>query len=237
MPPPIPSIPSETAFLVGGGELGDLIRKKDWSATPLGFPETWSQSVRTAVNLCLNSRFPILLWIGPELRVVYNDAYIPFLGDLKHPAMLGAPGREVWGEIWDAIGPMLEEAYAGRATWVEDFPLFFARQLPHEEVYVTFSYSPILSAVDGRTVEGVFCVCTETTGRVIGERRLRTLRDLGICASPQHTIEAACQHAADVLGANPIDLPFAAIYLANEDGQTANLVAGTRLPSVPLPAR
>ena len=122
--------------------------------------------MKTTVSLCLNSRFPILLWLGPEFRIVYNDAYITFLGDTKHPALLGAPGREAWGEIWDAIGPMLEEAWAGRGTWVEDFQFFFARQLPREEVYVTFSYDPIFGH-DGVTVEGVFCACTETTGRVV----------------------------------------------------------------------
>ena len=93
-------------FLRGGGELGALMRAKDWSGHPLGPPDTWTQSIKTAVSLCLNSRFPILLWLGPELRIVYNDAYIPFLGETKHPAMLGAPGREAWSEIWPAIGPM-----------------------------------------------------------------------------------------------------------------------------------
>ena len=108
-------------FLDGGGGLGALMRAKDWSATPLGPPEGWPRPVKTAVSLCLNSRFPILLWLGPELRIVYNDAYVPFLGPAKHPATLGAPGREAWGEIWPTIGPMLDEALAGRATWVEDF--------------------------------------------------------------------------------------------------------------------
>jgi PAS domain S-box-containing protein len=229
------SADGETAFLAGGGELGALLRAHDWAATPLGSPATWSPEVKTAVSLCLNSRFPIVLWIGPELRILYNDAYIPFLGEAKHPAMLGAPGREAWGEIWDAIGPMLDEARSGRATWVEDFQMFFARRLPREEVYVTFSYSPIFAA-GGHTVEGVFCACTETTGRVIGERRLSTLRGLGIRASQQHTIEAACQGAASVLDANPWDVPFAAIYLCDSDGQTARLVAGTRLPPNDGPA-
>ena len=95
----------------GEGLVGDAARPARGLAPP----------VKTAVSLCLNSRFPILLWLGPELRIVYNDAYVPFLGPAKHPAMLGAPGREAWGEIWPTIGPMLDEALAGRATWVEDF--------------------------------------------------------------------------------------------------------------------
>ena len=142
------------------------MRAKDWSATPLGPPETWSQSVKTAVSICLNSRFPILLWLGPELRLIYNDTYIPFLGETKHPAILGAPGREAWGEIWATIGPMHDEVAAGRATSVEDLQMFYARQLPREEVYVTFGYSPILAA-DGVTIEGTFDACTETTAKVV----------------------------------------------------------------------
>src|SRR5258705_11939108 len=125
------------AWLAGGGEMGARMRAKDWSVTPLGPLETWPQSVKTAVSICLNSRFPIALWLGPELRLVYNDTYIPFLGDTKHPAMLGAPGREAWGEIWAAIEPMHDEVAAGRATSVEDVQLFFARRLPREEVYVS----------------------------------------------------------------------------------------------------
>ncbi|WP_431266870.1 hypothetical protein [Dankookia sp. P2] len=85
--------------------------------------------------------------------MLYNDAYIPFLGATKHPAMLGAPGKEAWAEIWDDIAPMLAEAMAGRATWVEDYRFFFARDLPREETYVTFSYSPIFSTDTG-SVEG-----------------------------------------------------------------------------------
>src|ERR1700759_3113059 len=103
-----PAGPSDASFLEGGGELGRLIRNTDWSAPPLGSPAIWSSSVRTAVSLCLTSRFPILLWLGPELRIIYNDAYAPLLGERKHPMMLGAPGRQAWGGIWGAIGPLLD---------------------------------------------------------------------------------------------------------------------------------
>ncbi|HYZ64956.1 MAG TPA: two-component system sensor histidine kinase/response regulator, partial [Acetobacteraceae bacterium] len=223
-----PVRPNDPAFLAGGGELGRLIRAKDWSATPLGSPDTWSSSVRMAVSLCLTSRFPILLWLGPELRIIYNDAYAPLLGERKHPIMLGAPGRQAWGEIWDAIGPLLEVAQAGGATWREDFRVFMARQVPDEEVYVTFSFSPILSA-DGGAVEGIFCACTETTARVVGQRRLSTLRDLGVRRLQQHTSTAACRHAMEVLQANPLDIAFAAIYLVERNGAVASRIADTRL--------
>jgi PAS domain S-box-containing protein len=106
--------------------------------------------------------------------------------------------------------------------------MFFARRLPREEVYITFSYSPIL-AEDGHTVEGIFCVCTETTERVLGERRLSTLRGLGLRAPQRHSVEAACQYAAGVLDGNPLDIAFATIYLLNGEGRTARRVASTRL--------
>ncbi len=222
------NVSKSPAWPAGGGEMGARMRAKDWNATPLGPPETWSQNVKAAVSICLNSRFPILLWIGPELRILYNDAYIPFLGETKHPAALGAPGLDVWREIWTTIGPMHEEVAAGRATSVEDQQMFFARRLPREEVYVTFGYSPIL-APDGIMVEGVFCACTETTTKVIGERRLATLRDLAACSRGLRTAEIACVDAVDVLRGNPLDIPFAAIYLLEEKGARARRFAETRL--------
>lgn len=220
------------AFLTGDSEMAALVRAKDWSATPLGPPEGWSRSVKTAVSICLNSRFPILLWLGPELRVLYNDACIPFLGEAKHPAALGEPGRVVWGEIWPLIGPMHDEVRAGRATTVDHQQMFFARRLPREEVYVTFGYSPIFNE-DKRAVEGTFCACTETTGKFVGERRLATLRDMGARTAEARTVDAACRGAAEVLESNPLDVPFAAIYLLNERGTAARRVAGTRLPADP----
>ena len=103
------------------GEMAALVAATDWSASPLGDPQTWPQSLRTAVGICLSSRFPILLWWGPDLVMIYNDAYRPMLGETKHPRALGAPGREVWTEIWDVIGPMLEQVMAGGgATWSAD---------------------------------------------------------------------------------------------------------------------
>jgi hypothetical protein len=208
--------------------MGARVRTKDWSESPLGPPDTWPQSVRAAVSICLNSRFPILLWIGPDLRLIYNDSYIPFLGEIKHPGALGEPGCEVWSEIWPAIGPMHAEVAAGRSTSVEDFQMFFARHLPREEVYVTFSYSPIFSA-DGSTVDGVFCACIEATEKVVGARRLVTLRNLGARSTEQQTAEIACRDAAEVLRRNPLDFPFAAIYLLENDGTSARLAAGIRI--------
>src|SRR5262249_40400465 len=147
--------------------------------TPVGPVETWPQGLKAAVSICLGSRYPIVIWWGREdFTQFYNDAYIPILGITKHPGWLGRSGREGWSEIWPTMGPMWEGVFAtGQATWSEDFLYVLNRNLPREETYFTFSYSPIRD--DTGAVGGIFCACNETTGRVIGERRLRTLRDLG----------------------------------------------------------
>ena len=220
----------------GESELARRMRSFDWSDSDLGPPGRWPENLRTAVSLCLTSRFPILIWWGPDLNVLYNDAYIPFLGRAKHPSSLGRPGREVWAEIWDTIGPMLEGVRrTGAATWSDDFLFFFERDLPREEVHVRFTYGPILAA-DGRTVEGVFCPCTEITDEVVGARRLETLRQLGVKSPESRSVRAACAEAARVLSGDPHDIPFAAIYVVDEAGDGASLVASAGLPEDhPLP--
>ena len=120
--------PGEGSFAAPGSELSALVEAAAWAAGPLGDPQVWPQSLRTAVDICLSSRFPMLVWWGPELVMIYNDAYRPMLGETKHPRALGAPGREVWGEIWDVIGPMLEQVMAGGgATWSADQLLILDR--------------------------------------------------------------------------------------------------------------
>jgi PAS domain S-box-containing protein len=212
-------------FFPGDSELATRMRALDWSQTDLGSPQTWSESLRVAVSLCLTSRIPIVMYWGTNFTVLYNDAYISFLGETKHPRYLGQPGQECWREIWDTIGPMLESVYAtGKATLSEDVRMFFARRLPLEEVYVRFTFGPILAS-DGKTVQGIFCPCTETTEQVVSARRLETLRKLGLRAAEVQTVEAVCQGAARVLSENPSDIPFAAIYLVDETGNRARMSA------------
>ena len=149
--------------------MGARVRALDWSKTPLGPISKWPQSLKTSVSTCLNSRFPMLIWWGPELVKIYNDAYRPLIGS-KHPWALGCPGREVWPEIWNVIGPMLEQVTGrGEATVSEDLLLLLERDGYAEECYFSFSYSPIRDEL-GR-VGGVFTPVIETTERVIGARR------------------------------------------------------------------
>jgi PAS domain S-box-containing protein len=222
----------EHDFLAGGGELGACARALDWSRTPLGPVAHWPQSLKTSVSICLNSRFPVLIWWGPELVKIYNDAYRPLIG-AKHPWALGSPGREVWPEIWDIIGPMLGQVMdRGEATISEDLLLLLERNGYGEECYFSFSYSPIRD--EAGQVGGVFSPVAETTERVIGERRLRTLRDLAAVSGTQSkNAKDACIAAAKVLAGNPYDLPIAAIYLFDSKRQDANLVAHTGPPNFP----
>jgi GAF domain-containing protein/CheY-like chemotaxis protein len=208
----------------GGGELGALMRALDWAKTPVGPISQWPQALRTAVSICLNSRFPMVLWWGqPAYTMFYNDAYRPVLGRTKHPGWLGRSGRECWHEIWDLVGPMIDSVFAtGEATWSEDLLLIMDRNLPREEVYFTFSYSPIY--VESGRVGGVFTACTETTERVVGERRLRTLSDLAARTSEARTAEEACQLAWQRLAIRDSEVAFALVYLLSADGTQAHLV-------------
>ncbi len=210
----------------GNSEMSRRMCAFDWSKSDLGSPETWPQNLCIAIGICLTSRFPMHVWWGPSLTLFYNDAYISFLGRVKHPSVLGRSGQEAWPELWDTIGPMIHEVFtAGNASWSEDILMFFDRELPKEEIYATFSFSPVFG--ESNKVEGMFCACTETTEKIIGNRRLDTLRKLGIQATEARTESEACITGMGVVGENPYDIPFAAIYLVNESTEKAYLVTST----------
>jgi PAS domain S-box-containing protein len=150
--------------------MGAMMRAHDWSSSPLGLPADWPPCLRSTVSLMLGSRFPLFAAFGPELGFLYNDAYADILGD-KHPGALGARFRDVWSEIWSDIAPLVDKALAGEPTWVEDMPLTMERHGQNEQAWFTFSYSPVRDEED--RVAGMFCACTETTGRLLAEQRLR----------------------------------------------------------------
>jgi hypothetical protein len=215
-------------FLSGGGEMGALMRAHNWAATPLGPPASWPQSLKTVVRILLTSRYQMWMGWGPELSFFYNDAYRPTLG-VKHAWALGAPASEVWKEIWPDIGPRIDHVLEnGEATWDEGLLLFLERSGYPEETYHTFSYSPLSN--DQGEIVGMLCVVTEETERVIGERRLSSLRELaseiaGI--NTQVEVLAATQRG---LAANLKDLPFTLTYLFDEAG-AAELAISTGVPS------
>jgi PAS domain S-box-containing protein len=227
----------ETIF-AGDTAMAARMRAHDWSKTPLGPVATWSQSLRTSVSICLDCAFPIVLWWGPQLAILYNDEYIPVLGSAKHPAALGQPCAQVWAEIWDVIQPMLAQVMErGEATRSRDLQLQMNREGYLEETYFSFSYSPIYD--ERGKVGGVFCPCIETTDKVIGERRLVTLRDLAAHCKGVESEQAAYRTAAKTLADNPRDVPFALIYRIADDGETAELdaVAGIEVGASAAPPR
>ncbi len=153
-------------FLDGGGEMGKLIREKDWSKTNLGLPQNWSQSLRITLSIILNSKFPMFLFWGDELICFYNDAYRPSLGkEGKHPLILGMKAEEAWKETWPIIKPLIDQVFKeGEATWSEDQLIPMYRNGKIEDVYWTFSYSPVFN--ESAKSVGVFVACTETTEKI-----------------------------------------------------------------------
>jgi PAS domain S-box-containing protein len=211
----------EQTFFSGGGEMGERMRSLDWSKTPLGPPERWSQTLRMMVRLLLANRFPILLWWGPQYVSIYNDAYRPILGT-KHPWALGLPVKECWSEIWHVLQPLIDTPYSGGPpTWLEDLCVEINRHGFIEETHFTVAYSPVPDEAAPRGIGGVVAMVHETTEKVVDERRLRLLRDLGAHPAATGNPEEACKDAANTLARYATDVPFAALYLL--DAKTGQL--------------
>ncbi|WP_091737603.1 sensor histidine kinase [Phenylobacterium immobile] len=207
----------ETAFLAGGGEMGARIRAFDWAKTSLGAPEGWPQSLKTTVRLLLSSGHPMFIWWGPELLQFYNDAYARSIGPERHPGALGGPGRPCWAEIWDIIGPQIEQVMAGRgATWHENHLVPITRHGRREDVWWTYSYSPIDEPEAASGVGGVLVICAETTERVQAERAAaRELENLGrlfdqaptfmaLLHGPEHRFQLANPSYLRLVGGRPV---------------------------------
>jgi PAS domain S-box-containing protein len=164
--------PANPAFLTGGGEMGALIRARDWASAPLGAPEHWPQPLRTAIRFLLNTGHPMYVWWGPDLLCFYNDAYRRSIGPERHPSSLGRPAREVWAEIWHIIGPQIDQVMTGGgATWQENALVPITRNGRREDVYWTYSYGPIDDEEAPNGVGGVLVVCTETTEQMLSGQK------------------------------------------------------------------
>lgn len=205
--------PHSAAFLQGGGKVGALMRRHDWSRSPLGSPDHWPQSLRSVVGLLLHSKFPMFVAWGPDLGFLYNDAYAEILG-AKHPAALGARFYDIWSEIWDDISPLIDAALEGRASYSENLRLLVLRGEREEEAWFTFSYSPV-RAEDGR-IAGMFCAVHETTSTVVAEARLRDERQrlhdmfqqaptfMALLSGPEHRFELANPDYMQLIGNRPV---------------------------------
>jgi signal transduction histidine kinase len=198
-------------FLASPGALGRQIAEFDWSATPLGRLDAWPQSLRTTVNLMLNSSHPIWIGWGPQATFLYNDAYIDVLGAAKHPWALGRPAQEVWAEIWHYCGPLADKVFQrAEPSYVDAVQLFMNRGDWVEEVWYSFSYSPIFN--EAGDVGGLFCPSTDTTATRLNARRLAALSALSASALREQDVASACATAMHNIADNPADIPFALLF-------------------------
>lgn len=201
------------AFLSGGGEMGERIRAYDWAATPLGPPQHWPQTLKTVIRLMLSTQHPMFVWWGPALIQFYNDAYSRSIGPERHPSALGQRGPDCWVEIWHLIGWQIEQCMAGgEATWHQNQLVPITRFGKREDVYWTYSYSPIDEPSAPNGVGGVLVICTETTEHVLSEQRLREAEQtwralfdqapgfLSIMRGPDHVFEYANQRYIEFIG-------------------------------------
>jgi signal transduction histidine kinase len=225
--------------LAGGGEAGAIAREIDWSRTPLGPVEGWSQALRSAAALVLHNDSGMLLWWGPDFVQLYNDAYRPVLGD-KHPRAMGQPFRECWSEVFHILGPLAERPYRGGASMTsDDLPLLINRKVHREETHFQVAYSPVPDeTAQPIGIGGVLATVTEITEQAYGSRQLEMLRDLGARPAAQgQTTEQACRVAAATLARNAWDVPFTLLYLLDDDGRHARLAASARFDEQDLLAQ
>jgi signal transduction histidine kinase/CheY-like chemotaxis protein len=210
-----PDLPADLEAAVAlGSEMGRRFAEFDWAAHPLGRPQDWPAEMRTIVAAALTSRFPYLLWLGPDdLFMLYNDAYIPILGN-RHPAALGQRSAQVWWDIWDSIGPLIASVIAtGKAVWVDDLLLPVITGGRRGQRYFTFSYSPLMR--DTGVVYGVMATVSETTERVLSTRRLHLINAVAAAVMDTRTIDEAVAAAVAVCADQPDDLPFVAAYVGD----------------------
>ncbi|HEX3766520.1 MAG TPA: PAS domain-containing protein [Kofleriaceae bacterium] len=213
--------------LAGGGAMGVAMRTIDWGRTSLGPVASWPHGLRTMVSAMLDARIAMAIAWGPERRLFYNDDYQPLLGP-AHPRALGAPWAEVCPELWHLLGPELARVGRGESCAVDSWYLPLDRDGRREHAWYSMSFSPIRD--DAGAVGGVLAIATDATGRVETERRLTTLRKLAAHAGTAATPAQAALGAAEALGHNPTDVPFALIYELDPDGRAAHRLAHVGLP-------
>ncbi len=160
----------DLSFRGGRSEMANLMSHMDWANHPLGVSESWPIELRTSLSLMMNSQFPMFLTFGPERHFFYNDAYIPILGNKKHPRALGDRFENIWSDIWSDLSPIVKRVDSGESSYFENMPLYMNRNGKFEQTYFTFSYSPIQDAQS--QVVGLFCACVETTVTVVAQRSL-----------------------------------------------------------------
>jgi signal transduction histidine kinase len=202
------------------------MRSIDWAGTPLGPIEVWPQSLRAVLSLLLMSPSPVFLWWGEHFIQFYNDAYRPIMGGL-HPQGLGQRGPDCWGEAWKLVYPLVEAAMVrGEPSSIADGMLPLVRNGFVEECYFNYTYTPVRD--ESGAVGGIFCTVTETTQRVLGERRMQLLRELSVRTAAGKSAEEVFRSTEAVLTQATADIPFALLYVL--EGERARRVACCNLP-------
>jgi len=219
----------EESVFAAGGTVGALMRTIDWSATPLGPPDTWPQSLVSILSICLSTRFPIAVYWGPQFILLYNDAWIPLEGN-RHPASLGRPASEALLETWEILRPSFHHAFFdGEASSAERQFVASSRHGYIEECYFDYGISPIRG--EGNRIVGLFMPASETTPRVLARRRSFLLHALAKGTAGATSVEQACVLGTDALASGSADVPFCMTYLMSENDQLAYLVAAAGFPS------
>jgi PAS domain S-box-containing protein len=216
------------AWLSGGGEMGALIRSINWADTPLGPVESWPQSLKTTVSLCLASTFPILIAWGPQRVQLYNDSYRPIAG-AKHPQSMGQAFNECWASALPAVGAVVDRAQAGEGSYVENLQMFLDRHGYLEEAFMTFSFSPIRDE-SGR-VGGLFHPITEVTDKMIGSRRTQVLRQLAAQLANARTLSEVWELTAREYDHFTHDVPFLLLYRFDTAAARATLAGAVGVTS------
>ncbi|MGQ7295332.1 SpoIIE family protein phosphatase [Quadrisphaera sp. KR29] len=221
-------MPEHHDLFTGASQTARLMAATDWAATPVGPVAGWPQSLRAAVRTVLSSRYPMLLLWGEQYTQLYNDAYSELIGD-GHPAAMGGDVRVTLADGWPVLAPIVDGAMeTGVASWVPALQLLLTRSGYREEAYFSVSHAPARD--DDGVVRGVLTVCSEVTEQVVGERRLRLLRELAVPADPTATPERTAEAVAEVLARYPLDVPLAALYLADRAGGLTRLAGADPLP-------
>ncbi|MFY0579639.1 hypothetical protein ACN28S_40155 [Cystobacter fuscus] len=216
-----------TSWLVNGGEMGERIRAKDWSETPLGPIESWPPCLRTVVSLCVASPFPILIAWGPQRVMLFNDGCRALSGG-PPPHLLGQPLGQYWGAAWAELRGHYDQAFASQPVILENQPLFRDRGGRLEETFFSGAFSPIRD--ERGEVVGVWNPLTETTRQVLHERRTRALRDVAMAVANAQTLPDVFTLAARALETHERDLPFTLFYVRDTRGSAPRLVGSTGLP-------
>lgn len=201
--------PTDVSFLSNDKKTVELVNSIEWGETPIGSAENWPQSLRSALSICFNSNFPIAIYWGKDLVLLYNEAWSPIPGN-KHPWAFGKPAIEVWPEIWNDIQPQFEKAFMGTPGGSKDALLPMQRHGYTEECYFDFTFTPIYG--ESGKVEGIFNAVIETTYRVINERRSNLLQRLAEAIGGVPTMAEVFLKTTDVLSKAKADVPFFFIY-------------------------